>query len=183
MVEEDLAKKAKVAKIGQRAYELGKKYHQVYRGYGQSLIAAVFDALGVENDAVFKAATGFASGTGVMGDTGCGCLSGGTMVLCTFRGRERSDFIDSANVRWDSYRLARELQDKFIQEYGTSICREIQRKIMGRPFLLSDPDDMKKFEEAGGHTTVCPEVVGKAARWIIEIPDKEGLIPESSLAD
>lgn len=105
------------------------------------------------------------------------------MVLCTFRGRERSDFIDSANVRWDSYRLARELQDKFIQEYGTSICREIQRKLMGRPFLLSDPDDMKKFEEAGGHTTVCPEVVGKAARWVIEILDKEGLIPESSLAD
>jgi hypothetical protein len=61
------------------------------------------------------------------------------------------------------------LHDKFINEYGSILCKDIQKKIMGRSFNLWDPKDYEEFEKAGGHTDKCPDVVGKAAEWTVEI--------------
>ena len=49
-------------------------------------------------------------------------------------------------------------------------------KLFGRTFHLHDKDDWAKFEEAGGYTKVCPDVVGKAAQWVLEILHEEGLL-------
>ncbi|MEM3004486.1 MAG: hypothetical protein QXK96_04235, partial [Candidatus Bathyarchaeia archaeon] len=35
--------------------------------------------------------------------------------------------------------------------------------------LTRDPKDREEFDRAGGHTDKCPDVVGKAARWTVEI--------------
>ena len=43
--------------------------------------------------------------------------------------------------------MACALHDKFIEEYGTIICRDIHCKIFGRIFNLWDPEDKKAFEE------------------------------------
>jgi len=61
-------------------------------------------------------------------------------------------------------------RDKYIQEYGSVLCRDIQTRVFGRPYYLADPEEFKKFEDAGGHGDKgCPEVVGKAARWMAEV--------------
>ena len=69
-----------------------------------------------------------------------------------------------------------ELHDRFIQEYGSIICRDIQTKLFGRPYYLPDTDEREKFEEAGAYTTHCPEVVGKAARWAAELVNQAKLV-------
>jgi C_GCAxxG_C_C family probable redox protein len=160
----------------EKAYQLGKKNEKTYMGCSQCVIAALQDAFNIRNDAVFKAASGLAGGGGGSIDGSCGAFSGGIMVLSSLLGREREDFADTAGAFHKSIDLARKLHDRFIQEYGSVICHNIQTKIFGRPYYIEDPDEWEKFEKAGGHEKHCPEVVGKAARWTAELIDEAGLI-------
>jgi len=72
------------------------------------------------------------------------------------------------------------LVEHFEKEYGSTMCAQIQERLMGRSFRLYDEDDHKAFIEAGGHDDKCPVVAGKAARWVAEILLEESLIQEGS---
>lgn len=78
----------------QKAYELGFEYEKTYRGCSQCVVAAIQDTLDLRDDAIFKAATGFAGGCGLTGIGVCGAFAGGVMVLGQLLGRERADFFD-----------------------------------------------------------------------------------------
>jgi len=43
---------------------------------------------------------------------------------------------------------------------------------------MVDPDEFNKMEKAGGHTTVCPDIVGNGAKWIVEVIFEENLLDE-----
>ena len=169
-----------MAKIAaEKAYKLGKEYEKTYKGCSQCVIAALQDALDIRNDDIFKAATGLAGGGGGTLDGSCGSYVGSIMVLGSLLGRERDKFDDFESVAPDSraFKLFRKFRDKYIQEYGSVVCRNIQTKIFGRPYYIADPDEMKKFEDIGGHGDKgCPEVVGKAARWMAELILEENLL-------
>lgn len=158
------------------AYRLGFENEQLYRGCGQCIVAALQDSFGIVNKDVFKSASAFAGGVGLTGDGCCGAYLGAAMVLSSLRGRERDDFADPEGVRKESSRLVRRLREGFIGEYGSVTCRDIHTKIFGRPYYIADPDEMAKFDAAGGHESKCPEVVGKAARWAAQIIVEEGLL-------
>ncbi len=67
-------------------------------------------------------------------------------------------------------RIARLLYEKFVSEYGTILCPAIQQQLFGRHFFLKDPEEYRKFEEAGGHDPKgCPHVAGNAGKWTMEI--------------
>jgi hypothetical protein len=66
-------------------------------------------------------------------------------------------------------RLIDRLFLKFNEEYGTILCSEIEFKIFGRYFDKKNPEDRKEKERMGGHVDKCPMVVGKAARWAMEL--------------
>jgi C_GCAxxG_C_C family probable redox protein len=171
-------KKRNIAEVANRAYTLGKEYEKTYRGCSQCVIAALQDALENRNDDLFKAATGLAGGTGLAGDNGCGAYTGAVLVLGSFLGRERNNFSDPEGIRLKTHQLARKFRERFIQEYGSVICRDIQNKILGRYYYLADPQEYEKFHNAGAHDIHCPEVVGKAARWMAELLWEEDLIPK-----
>jgi hypothetical protein len=80
------------------------------------------------------------------------------------------------SVDLEAYRLARKLRDRFIGEYGSVTCGDIHQRIFGRQFDLLDAEQMAVFDEMGGHSDKCPEVVGRAAAWLIEIMKKEDLL-------
>jgi C_GCAxxG_C_C family probable redox protein len=158
------------------AYRLGFENEKIYRGCSQCIVAAVQDTLGIRDDSIFKAATGLSAGGASTGMGSCGAFVGGVMVLSQVCGRERDKFDDPERIRTKTSELAKRLFDSFIQDYGSIICRDIQTRIFGRPFYLRDPEERKKFDEAGGHSDKCPDVVGKAARRVVEIILDEGLI-------
>ena len=93
-------------------------------------------------------------------------------------GRVKSDFADPSRVRFRTYALAKQYHHRFIERYGSVTCRDIQMKLFGRPYYLLDNDDYVKFEQAGGHRDKCPNVVGDAAGWLIELMAKEDLCQE-----
>jgi len=169
-------KKEDLKELSEKAYELGEKYEKTYKGCGQCLVGAVQDALQIRGDEVFKATTAFAAGIGMMGDGSCGGYVGGVLLLGARIGREKSDFVDAPGVRFKTYALAKKYHDKFIERYGSVTCSDIHMKIFGRPYYLNDPDQFAKFEEAGGHADKCPDVVGSAARWLVELMAKENLL-------
>lgn len=160
-----------------RAYELGFEYERRYRGCSQCVIAAIHDTLGIGDDRVFAAATGLAGGGALTGTGACGGYAGAVMVFGQLRGRERSDFEDPTGIRFQTFDLAKRLADRFTEEFGGTICHDVQREVFGRCFDLRDPEDFQRFEAAGAHRDKCPEVVGKAARMAVEIILDEGLVP------
>lgn len=164
------------AALDKKAHDLGFHYEKEFRGCGQCFIAAIYDAIDLPYDALFKSLSGLAGGVGMVNDGNCGAYIGGALVLSSLVGRERDDFKDEAGKRFEAYRLARKLRDRFIENYGAVYCGGIHQKIFGREFNLLDAEQMGTFDEMGGHTDKCPEVVGQAAAWVIEIMDEEGLL-------
>jgi len=126
------------------------------------------------HDDVFKAATGLIGGLALSGIT-CGALTGAVMVLSVYLGREYDNFSDPEMIRHESCRLSKKLLDRFIEEYGTTCCYDIQRKIMGKSYNLWDEKERAEFFKAGGHDDKCPSVCGNAARWTMGILNEKGL--------
>lgn len=166
-----------VSDAADKAYRLGKEYEKRYRGCSQCAIAALLDAFGIKAEDVFKAGTGLAAGGGASTDGSCGAYSGSIMVLSLLLGRQRDDFADPGGMARKNFALVRKLRERFILEYGSVVCRNVQTKIFGRPYYLPDMDEFQKFEKAGAHDVHCPEVVGKAARWAAELIVEAGLAP------
>ncbi len=148
--------------IMETAYLQGEKYEQQCTGCAQTCIAGIFDAIGIYNEDVFKAASGLADGLGLSRDGSCGALVGGSMVIGYLFGRERKDFKDMyAPMR--SYLMVKELHDKYVERFGTCRCYDVQMSLMGRTYDLLDE---KEFDEAmkEGMLTHCSQVVGTAAK-------------------
>lgn len=119
----------------------------------------------------FKAATVLAGGVARRGET-CGALLGALMALGLAIGRERME--DTEQYR-QAMVPAQEVSQRFQQElraqFGlsspleTTLCREVQAKIYGRAFNMSDPADLQAFLAAGGHSAQgCPKVCAVAAQ-------------------
>jgi len=164
--------------LAQKAYEAGYKYQLEKRCCSQTSLAGLFEALGIQSPDIFKAATGLAGGGALFGDAGCGAYDGGLLLIGMLKGRALDSFTTEETNRFKCFAVGRELHKKFINEYGTVICRDIQTNLFGRPFFLSDRDDYEKAEALGNHAKVSPEVVGKACKWAVEVIFEQGLLDE-----
>jgi C_GCAxxG_C_C family probable redox protein len=150
----------------ERAYNLGFRFEREYGSCPQCVFAAVSEVLGMNDRETFKAIDGLAGGLARSGNGTCGALSGGVAAISRRYGREE---FQNLGEREKCMALAKKLHDKFMAEYGSIICKDIQTKILGRSYNFWDPKDREEFDRAGGHTDKCPDVVGKAARWAVEI--------------
>lgn len=157
------------------AYRLGKKYEQKCTGCAQTAVAAIFEALEIWNDDVFRAASGLADGLGLTGDGSCGALVGGSMVIGYLFGRKKEDFEDMYKPM-KSYALVKELHDKYLDKYGTCRCHDVQEKGMGRTFNLWDSEEMKEAFKSG-MLDYCSTLVGNVARMTTEIILENGFEP------
>jgi C_GCAxxG_C_C family probable redox protein len=159
----ELAEKEKLMK---RAYDLGFHYEREYGSCPQCVFAAVSEIVGSNSREIFKAIDGLAGGLGRSTNGTCGALSGGIAAISHKYGREN---FQNLGQREKCMALAKRLHDKFKDEYGSVICKDVQKKILGRSFNFWDPKDREAFDKAGGHTEKCPDVVGKAAKWTVDI--------------
>ena len=150
-----------------KAFEIAKKNEFDNGNCAQSVFAGVCDALGISNDDVFRAATGFADGVGLTGDGHCGALSGGVMAISYIFGRQRADF-SRRGKQLKALALARQLQNRFKEKYGTCRCHDLQTKFFGRFFNLLDPADMEAATKSGVPET-CSNLVGEIASMTTQI--------------
>jgi C_GCAxxG_C_C family probable redox protein len=158
-----------------KAYELGVKRERNSHSCSQSTVAALHEILGFD-DVVVKVATSSCAGQALQAAGTCGALVGGAMVLDYYFGRPVQNLSDT-DAR-SSIAVAKLLYDKYVKEYGTIICAHIQAQLFGRVYYLDDPEELEKFEEAGGHSDPkkCVSVVGNTARWVIDVLFEKGVI-------
>lgn len=150
-----------------KAFSSAKQHELESGNCAQTSLAGIFEALGIENEDVFMAATGLADGVGLTGDGHCGALSGGTMAISYLFGRKKEDF-GKVREALRAYILSKKLHDQFIEKYGTCRCADIQTKLAGRFFNLYDPDELKAAGEAD-LGDICSTLVGEVARMATRI--------------
>ncbi|MBS7624093.1 MAG: C-GCAxxG-C-C family protein [Candidatus Bathyarchaeia archaeon] len=152
----------------EKAYKLAFKYEAEFGSCPQAVLRAVYETLNIKGmEPIIKSAHALAGGLGLSGCGTCGALSGGAMALSFFFGRSLEDMGKGRFLK--SYAKAKELYDRFVSEFGSCICKDVQIKIFGRSFNLWNPEDYEKFEEMGGHRDKCTDVSGKVAKWVVEI--------------
>ena len=102
---------------GDKAYELFKE------GYNcsQAVFGAFSEELGVDFDTAVKLASGFGGGIGRMREI-CGTFTGLTMATSMIYGY---DDPNDTETKAELYEKIRALADKFREENGSIICREL----------------------------------------------------------
>jgi C_GCAxxG_C_C family probable redox protein len=156
--------------IRDRAFALAKKYEMENGNCAQSVFAAVTESLGVENGEVLRAATGFADGIGLTGDGHCGALSGAVMAIGLMFGRKKEDFHRHGKMM-KALLLSRQLENRFMGQYGLCRCHDLQVKFYGRFFNLMEPSELETALKAGmleRCSTLAGEVASLAAELILE---------------
>lgn len=160
-----------------KAHDLGLQYEKKYRGCAQCAVAAIQDVLGIREDSVYKCASGLAAGVGACTDGSCGAYAGGVLMMSYLFGRSRQDEATQkgAEDKQVSSRMAAELHDLFVAEYGSVQCRDIHKELFGRTFDLRSTEDKAAFDEAGAHTDdgKCGAVVGRGAGWAVALIREE----------
>jgi len=179
----------------EKAHELGFNFEKNSTSCSQSTVAAIHEMVEMD-DVVVRVACSSCGGQArdVLGT--CGAVVGAAIALDYFFGRpveqmSYSEFSsESADAVVDSSLIAKQINQKFIEQWGTILCPYLQTKQMGRHFYFWDtPDssdiyshakgtDLDKFRQAGGGTDPdkCSHNVGSAARWVMEILLEKGAV-------
>ena len=155
-----------------KAYQLAYKYEAKLGSCPQCVLAALYKVFDIGDPKIIQAADSLAGGTALSTQGTCGALVGGMLAIGIVAGRDYEDFKMGMTKR-RVFKFARELYDRFVEEYGSPVCCGVQKKLFGKSFNLLDPKDYAAFEEAGAHVDKCPSVSGNVARWAAEIIVKE----------
>jgi C_GCAxxG_C_C family probable redox protein len=137
-----------------------EQYMQRSHHCAQSSFMALKEQFALEGEQVVKALTPL-TGIAERGET-CGAVTGPLMAMGLIFGRSEHQLTD-----WETYRAslvpAGEFCDRFEKAFSSTMCEEIQKGQFGRCYHLTDPEELREFQEAGA-TAHCTEVVRKAVR-------------------
>lgn len=122
---------------------------------GESVLKAVNEALGTPMPPdTCRMASGFCEGLGGSRCL-CGALAGGVMATGLFAGR-----ISPSDAWEPSYEAAAELRRRWIADQQAETCDEVATRLGGM--------------ESPQRWAHCALLVGRTARWVIEIADQAG---------
>jgi len=116
-----------------RVYELAYRYEAERGRCPQCVLSALMEVLNVGDEKTIQSADALAGGTSL---STCGALVGGLLAISSIVGRSYKAF--SAGDGRRVFRYSKRPYDRFIEEYGSPICRDIHRKLFGRTFNLLD---------------------------------------------
>jgi C_GCAxxG_C_C family probable redox protein len=154
--------------IPNKAYDLAFHYEATRESCPQCVLAALKETLNIGDDSILQASHGLAGGTALSSQGTCGALAGGIMAISSLVGRTYQEFIKGERKRL-VFKYTRLLYNRFIEEYGSPLCCDVQKKIFGRSYVLFDKTGYEEFEQAGAHADKCPSVAGNTAKWTAEI--------------
>lgn len=88
----------------------------------QAVACTFAEEFGMDEQTLFKLCEGFGLGMGCMDGT-CGALSGAIMLA----GLKNSDgSLDSPATKADTYKISKEMLNRFREKCGSTICRELK---------------------------------------------------------
>lgn len=151
-----------------KAYDLAYSYEAKLGSCPQCVLAALKETLDVGDESVFQSAHGLTGGGSLSTQGTCGALAGGMMAISCVVGRTYKEFKAGEKKRL-VFKYTKMLHDNFMNEYGSVLCCDVQKKLFGRSFNMLDKVEYEAFEKAGAHVDKCTSVAGNVARWTAEI--------------
>lgn len=145
---------------------LAAQFHEQGYGCAQAVLASFAEDYGLNERLALLLATGFGSGMGRMCEV-CGALTGSFMVIGLKYGKLFTDGTWYGNETETTYRLVKELAEKFRERNGSILCRDL----IGHD--LSDPEERAKVVEAGLFTTICGKCIHDAVELLEETLSKD----------
>lgn len=105
--------------------------HNHKKGYNccQAVACAFSDVIGVDEETLFKAGEGFGLGMGGTEGT-CGAISGAIMVAGF---KNSSGDTENTTTKGSTYKLSKEIVDKFIEKNGATLCKDLKGIQTGTP--------------------------------------------------
>ena len=155
------------------AYRLAFENESIYHSCAQAVVKALYDIFDLDLKDVIKASYPLAGGLSDSAQGSCAALAGGMLVIGSVFGRPIEEMSKGRYSK--AHQLSRKLLDEFKAEFGSPICGDVQKKLFGRSFDLLKQDDLKAFNEMGGHLDKCTHVCGTAAKLTAQILVKEGV--------
>ena len=111
--------------------EKAKEFHQKGFNCAQSVALAFCEELGLDEKIISAAAEGFGAGIGGRKEA-CGALSGAVMIA----GLITSDKdMEAPKSKMQTYKIASEMREKFLEHCGSTICAEIKDGENGEPLI------------------------------------------------
>ncbi len=134
--------------ILQEAYDKAFRYMRGYTWCAPCVYKTLSEIFCLKDGPMVKALTGLAGGVGCLVDGPCGAFTGGAVAISALYGRPKVTPL--RNGEWD-YRkhidLIYNLSRKFEKEYGSYVCREMQKRIYGHVYNFQDPKDLAEFDK------------------------------------
>ena len=112
--------------LAEQAYKLAFEYEAKLGSCPQCVFAAVKETLGIGDEKTFKAADALAGGGALSTNGTCGALVGGMLAIGSIVGRNYEDFKNGRRVR-NVFKYAKKLYDRFVEEFGSCLCKDVQR--------------------------------------------------------
>ena len=130
----------------------------------QAVLCAFEDVTDLPQQTAAKIASGFGGGIARMREV-CGAVSGGVMVLSLARG-----YADPKNAaaKTAHYRFVQEFADRFRQETGSIICRELLQGVSTAPGA-----DPQTRTETYYRKRSCAELVALSAQIVEDLLSQE----------
>ena len=155
-------------KLLEKVYCLAFRYEAELGSCPQCVLAAIKETFNIGDEATIKSADALAGGTALSTRGTCGALAGGLLAISSIVGREYDDFKEGKKKR-RVFKHSKILYDRFIDEYGSPLCCDVQKRLFGRSFNLMNKKEYEEFEKAGAHIDKCPSVSGNVAKWTAEL--------------
>jgi C_GCAxxG_C_C family probable redox protein len=121
----------------------------------------------MKNDDIFKAASGFGGGIGMLGDA-CGALVGAGMILNLKYGRGRDEIESMEKLKASCIPVAK-LYKWFQTEFGSATCYDIRTRFGGGAFYDFSVPWQRELADKAEVFKQCSVLVGKAAAKAADI--------------
>ena len=157
---------SEMSELIEKARRLGSEYLPVYRDCAPTTLLAVADTLNMKvSDDLFKAMVGLSGPSG-----GCGGICGATAAIGLRYGEGREDFVKDSETRGRVHgkilKAVKLVRDRFVEKYGGYLCYDVQKKLFGRPFDFTIPEEREAFRNE--QTEKCRQVTENAAGWTVK---------------
>lgn len=136
-----------------KAEELGIKYEARYKGCAQCTFLAAIDALrwaGLElmteamEEKLYPAISMLTAGVCMTGEGTCGAVSSGALAMGLALGVSREN-ADVSAARQAAATIRRTLLADIYRQYGSILCKDVQRKYFGKAWDLANDDMAHEF--------------------------------------
>ena len=127
-------------------------------------LAAYFD---IPRDLI-RASSNLCGGAGAASGS-CGTYTCGQLALGLKYNHTPEEELENEALFDVTSRKFMEFRDRFLKEFGTTLCPEIHKQVFGRADIYTKPEDAEAYFKITDHNVRCAATVERATRLIAEM--------------